>query len=119
MSGMPVEATAPSLAHEERAWGVFCHLSLLVGLGVLGPWAVGRWVATPESALARHAREALNYQITFYVYAGLCGLLVFVVIGIFLLPGLALVGGWLAAVAAWRTSQGAPVHYPMSIRFFP
>lgn len=103
---------------------MLCHL-LAIFTGFLGPLIL--WLVKKDESryVDHHAREALNFQITFFiVFMGMLiatFVLMFVMIGILLIPViivlsiLVLVAEILAAVAA---QNGTWHRYPCSIRFF-
>ena len=115
---MPSEGLTP----DDKTFGMLCHLSGLIataviGLGFLGPLVVWLWKKDQSSFIDAHGKEALNFQITVLIAAAISFLLVFVIIGFFLLivVGIgSLVLGILACVAA---SQGRPYRHPVCIRF--
>ncbi|MFU8894502.1 MAG: DUF4870 domain-containing protein [Luteolibacter sp.] len=119
-------ATRPPLppTDEEKTLAMLCHL-LAIFTGFLGPLIL--WLVKKDESryVDHHAREALNFQITFFiVFMGMLiatFVLMFVMIGILLIPViivlsiLVLVAEILAAVAA---QNGTWHRYPCSIRFF-
>jgi len=119
-SDAPLAATAPS--ENERTWGMLAHLAALAGLvlpligNVLGPLVV--WLAKRDSSafVGAHAKEALNFNITVVIAAVVCGFLALIFIGFLL--GTALFIAWLVMtlIAGIKASEGAPYHYPVSLR---
>lgn len=107
----------PPLRPDEKGWGVFCHASLLLGLGVIVPALVYWRTSDRESPLGRHAREALNFQITIYLYSFLCALLIPAIIGLFLLFGVVVTGAVIGLIGTIRAWRGATVHYPFCMRY--
>jgi len=116
--------SAPSGAsptQDERTWGMIAHLSAFAGLvvplgNVIGPLVI--WLARrDQSAFVRtEAKEALNFNISVVIGAAVCGVLVYVFIGILL--GLALFIAWLVMtiIAAIRASEGFNYRHPVSLR---
>lgn len=123
---------APSaLTSEERGWGVAAHLSAFVGawvaLAFLGPlivWLVGR---ERHPFIDHHAKEALNFNLTFLLIGIVGGIIA--VVGAVVTLGLGLIAivpaaialaiVWIvlpiiAAVKAW---DGQGYRYPLTIRF--
>lgn len=95
---------------------VLCHLSPLVGLGILFPLVVYLVKKDGSPSVEDNAREALNFHISLYLYAFVCGLLIFLLIGF---PLLFLLGIWafvLAIIAAARGSRGEAYRYPLCLR---
>lgn len=100
---------------EARTWAMLAHLSYLV-LAVIGPLIImiamkekGRFVET-------HAKEALNFQITVMIAAFACIPLMFVIVGIFLLPVIAFGAVIYSILAGLAANEGRRYRYPMTIR---
>lgn len=110
----PPPSVPPS--SDDKIWIILCHLSLLLGVGLLLPLIVYLVKKDDSPAIGEQAREALNFHISVYLYGIVCFILVFVVIGAFLLPLLGLFSAVFAIVAAIKASEGKPYRYPMTIR---
>ena len=131
-SGSPPPGAHPSgLSSEVRNWAMAAHLSAFLGsfvaIALLGPlivWLIRREV---DGFSEQHAREALNFNLTFLlvlVVGGVGGTVLTVLtlgLGLVLvLPLLlAVVVGWivLTILAAVRASEGREYRYPFTIRF--
>jgi uncharacterized Tic20 family protein len=115
---VPPEATAVTLSSDEKIWAIFCHLSLLLGIGFVLPLVV--WLAKRDDspAVAAHAREALNFHLSLYIYGLISAVMIFVCVGYFLLMGLAIFGAICAILAAVEASKGRLFHYPLTILIF-
>jgi len=112
-------AELPSRA--ERDWALFAHLSaLLVYMtvigGILAPFIIWLLKRDEMPFAAKQAKEALNFQITVYLTALACGLLVLVVIGIPLLAALVVVHVVLTIIATMKASEGIAYRYPFNLR---
>ena len=64
-----------------------------------------------------HAKEVLNFQLSFLLYAVPCFVLMCLYIGVFLLMGLGLAGAIFAVIGAIKASEGVLYRYPIAIRF--
>jgi uncharacterized Tic20 family protein len=69
------------LTSEERMWGMFCHLSVLLAyfaaaLTFIGPLVC--WLIKKDSSrfVDYHGKESLNFQINVLIYNVICGALV-------------------------------------------
>jgi hypothetical protein len=101
---------------------MLCHLAGFAGLvgipfgNILGPLVV--WLVKKQESpyVDHHGREALNFQISATIYALICFALVFVVIGLLLLPALAIFWLVVMVIAAIRASEGVIYRYPMTLR---
>jgi uncharacterized protein len=105
---------------EERTWGMIAHLSALIGLVItlsfVGPLIV-MLAQGPKSRFVRdQAVEALNFNITVFIAIVVSILLIFVIIGIVLLP--VIVIAWLVftIIGAITANDGRPYRYPINIR---
>jgi len=112
---------------DSRSWALAAHLSapvsMIVALAFLGPLIV-YLVKKDDPFVRRHAAEALNFNLSFLLYAVLLGLVTIVgllfVVGILLLPlfaVLAIVWVVLICIAAIKAGQGEDYRYPLTIRF--
>ena len=107
---------------EQRMWAMFCHLSALAGLlfpfgSVIGPLIV--WLVKKEEMplVAEHGRKSLNFQLTMMIAYIVCFMLMFVVVGVILLPLVALFSLIMVVVSAIKANDGKEVNYPMAIEF--
>jgi len=116
----------PDATDDERTFAMFMHLTLLLNLtGVGAPISliavIIMWVTKKDESpfLDDHGREAINFQISLFIWALIlgfagvltCGIGWFLALGI---PVLGAVGMILAAVAA---NHGEFYRYPMTFRF--
>lgn len=120
-------ADVPSTRDPSRIWALAAHLSALLSLTVgftfVGPLVV--YLVRPEDPFVRrHAAEALNFNLSFMIYALVLGViavvLMIVLVGVLLVPLLILLGlGWLVLVviATVKAGQGQDHRYPLTIRF--
>lgn len=115
------------LPGEVRNWAMAGHLSAFLGafvaLAVLGPlvvWLIRREV---DGFSERHAREALNFNLTILllIVAGVVFSILTVGVGLIVVVpvGLAVGIAWivLTIIAAVRASEGREYQYPLTIRF--
>jgi uncharacterized Tic20 family protein len=112
----PPPQPSPSRNSNERIWIILCHLSLLLGFGFLLPLVVYFAKKQDEPLTAEHAKEALNFHITVYLYGFVALLLCLVVVGFLLLPAVALASVVLAIVACVKASEGGFYRYPLTLR---
>jgi len=102
---------------------MFIHLSALsafigVPLGhVVGPLVLWLIKKDQNPTLDAHGKEALNFQISSMIYACVSALLIFVLIGIFLLPAVLIANFALTIVGAVKANNGEFYRYPLTIQF--
>lgn len=128
----PIEQS--TLTQNDRLWAAAAHASALV-MALASSWMIGIagavaafvvWMLVRDRSAfaAEHAREALNFNISMFIYAAISvAVLVFTLgIGIVLLAPLWLVLGlmWLVCslVATFKAYDGKSYRYPMTMRLF-
>jgi uncharacterized Tic20 family protein len=108
---------------EARNWGMLCHLTALAGFigipfgHILGPLVVWLLKKNDYPSVDEQGKESLNFQISLSIYGIISALLIFVMVGIFLLIVLILADLILVIVASVKTSNGESYRYPLTIRF--
>jgi uncharacterized Tic20 family protein len=111
----------PPSAAPDRTWDVLCHISALAGFvvpfgNILGPlilWLIKRQELPSVDA---HGKEALNFQISVTIYMAVAAVLMLVIIGFFLMIGIAVAAIVLVVIAAVKASNGELYRYPLTIR---
>ncbi len=114
-------ADATTVSADSRNWGVLTHLSAFVMLfgipAVIGPvvlWAVKK---QDDPYVDFHGKEAVNFNISFLIYAVVAALLIVLLIGVILLPTVLLTWFVLVIVAAVKAGSGEYYRYPFTIRW--
>jgi uncharacterized Tic20 family protein len=115
--------------NREEYWGMplntYCmliHLSqlssiVIPGLGFILPiimWATNK---DKNVAIDNHGKATVNWLISLFIYSIVCGVLVFLVIGIFGLILLGILNFIFAIIAAIKANDGQVWVYPLSIQF--
>lgn len=106
----------------EKQWVLLSHLSGFAGFifpfgHILGPILVHFAKKDQSAAVAEHSKEALNFQITFTIYYIIASILVFLLIGFFLIPVLVVIHIFLMIKAALAADKGDFYRYPLTFRF--
>lgn len=126
------QVATPTLS--DRQWAAGAHVSALV-LALLTSWAAGIagavaafvvWILVRDksSFAAEHAKEALNFNISMFIYAAISVVLVIFTLGIGIivaLPVWVVLGlMWLVCslIAAFKAYDGHMYRYPLTIRLF-
>ena len=107
---------------EEKQMGMFLHLSQLANIilfpvGIILPIVLWQTQKDKMPALDAHGKEVVNWMISETTYMIVSIVLIFLIIGIFLLPVVALVGIIFPIIGAVKANNGELWHYPLSIRF--
>lgn len=112
----PVAATQRAIDSNDKLWIVLSHLSPFLGVGLILPLII--WLVKKDDSelVSYHAKEALNFHITVFIYAVVCWLSLFILIGFILLPALALASLVLIIIAAIKSAGGERYRYPFTIR---
>lgn len=110
----------PVPSSEERTWAWVAHagsiLAAWAALAFVAPLLVLLLKGKDSAFVRRHAVESLNFQITTLIYAAISFVLIFVLIGIFLLVALGIF--WIVAVVVGtvRAANGEEFRYPLTLR---
>lgn len=106
---------------DEKNLAVIAHLAPLAGYFVaIGQIAIPLilYLTAQQPFVRDQAREALNAQISFTVYFLVAGVLAYLLIGLLILPLLALMVLWTMISACLAVSRGNNYHYPLIFRLF-
>ena len=122
----PTEPQQPQkdIGKDARYWAMWCHLAGFAGFPlpivgfVLGPLMVWLHKKHDHPFIDQHGKEAVNFQISMFIYMVLASLLITVCIGAILLAALAIADVIFIAVAASKASDGELFCYPMVIKRF-
>lgn len=112
-------AAGPSA--EERQWAMFAHLSTLVGLlipfgSLLGPLIIWQIKKAEMPFVDDQGKEALNFQITVFLAVVVCIVLMFILIGMLLLPIVGIAWLVLSIMAGIKANNGETYRYPFTLR---
>lgn len=103
------------ITRDDTTWAMLAHLSFFM-LAIVGPLVI-MLTRGQHSPYVRHqAVEALNFHITFTLAMFASVLLLFVLVGIVLIPIVAVSGLVFTIQATIAANRGEPYRYPVSIR---
>ncbi len=115
------EPMQPMPEKEERTWGMLCHLSAFAGFivpfgGILAPLII--WLIKKDEMpfVNDQGKESINFQITLFVAAIICMILMFVGIGFLLIIALAIYAVIMIIIASIRANEGIYYRYPYALR---
>lgn len=116
-SGVPAIETNP----EARQWGMFAHLSSLIGLVIpfgnfIGPLVVWLMKKDQMPFVNDQGKESMNFQITVLIAAIIAGATICIGIGFVLLPLVGVAAAILAIMAGIKANEGVPYRYPFTLR---
>ncbi|MDQ1393737.1 MAG: uncharacterized protein QOF30_2714 [Acidimicrobiaceae bacterium] len=113
--GAPGGYNAGPPTSDDRTWALLSHLSYFV-LSIIGPIII-MVTKGKESAFVRdQAVEALNFHITLAIASVISFILIFVIVGIFLLAAVIIAGAVLAIMGAIAAYNGTAYRYPLTLR---
>jgi uncharacterized Tic20 family protein len=128
-TGSDESSAAPAKGHDQelgsnaRRWAMFCHLAGLAWMMVWPLPIIGGVVATlivwqikkdDAPFIDRSGKQAFNFQLSMLIYSAV---LAITVIGVFLVPVVAVLNIVFTIIAAIRAGDGKGYRYPLSIEF--
>lgn len=118
----PAPTPPPVSDHERetRQWAMFIHFSLLAGwvvplAGLIVPIVLWQIKKDELPGIVPHAHIVLNWIVSSLVYALICFILIFLVIGIFGFMALAVATLIFAIVGGVKANEGIAWEYPGTI----
>lgn len=107
---------------ETRQWAMFLHLSQLAGFvvpvaGLIVPILIWQLKKGEMPELDIHGKIVVNWIISELIYAAICAVLVFLLIGLLLFIPLAIIAVAFPIVGAIKANNGRAWKYPLSISF--
>ena len=116
METLPLTDVSSTPKGSDKIWSMLCHLSALLGVGILLPLVVYLAMRQESQYVAATAREALNFHLSVLLYSLCCIPLVFIVIGVPLLLVIGLGSLVLAIIATIKAADGHCYRYPLTLR---
>jgi len=118
--GQTSEVTTPASTERNRAtnqWAMFIHFSILAGWivpigGLIVPILLWQIKKDELPGIVPHAHVVLNWIVTSLVYALICFILTFVLIGIFGFIALGLATIIFAVIGGIKANEGQLWEYP-------
>jgi uncharacterized protein len=105
------------VSQDDKTMGMIAHLSGIV-TGFIGPlviWLINK-DKTDKDWVITEAKEALNFQITVLIAMMISGALTVVLIGLLMIPAVAIAALVLAIMAGLKANSGESYRYPLTIR---
>lgn len=120
----PVPTTAMTEPKKDTVnWAMLCHIGgLATYLGVpLGniiiPLVIWFLKKDQDSFLNESGREAVNFQISFTIYATIAGLAFFILIGFVLFPIVLIAHIIFTIIGTLKANKNETYRYPFTLRF--
>ena len=116
----PVHPEEDNRDKETNQWAMFIHFSVLAGwviplAGVVVPILLWQLKKDELPGIVPHAHIVLNWLVTSLVYAAICFVLTFIIIGIFGWMALVLVTIIFSIIGGLKANEGEVWEYPGTI----
>lgn len=107
--------------NDESNWGMFAHLSALVGFiipfgSLVAPLIIWLTKGKESAFVGEQAKEALNFQITMAIVFIVCFVLSFILIGLLFMAIAAIADLVFVILATLTASKGQLYRYPYTLR---
>lgn len=107
---------------DANQWAMFVHFSLLLAWfgfipGVVVPIILWQIKKGEFPIIDQHGKNVVNWIISEVIYAAICTVLVFLIIGVFLFIPLAIVAIVFPIIGGIKANNGEVWEYPLTIRF--
>ncbi len=111
-----------NLNNEEKNWAMACHLATLIGIfipfgNIIAPLVIWLMKKDQMPMVAREGKKSLNFQILVTICVFVAFLLMFVIIGAFLLPVIGIAAIVFVVIATVKVSNGVDYQYPVNVKF--
>ena len=125
-SNCGTKAASPGVTSQSlnpQNWAAIAHVSGGFGCVVLGfgcivfPLLIWILKRSDDPFIDHQAKEALNFQITMFIFLVISVVLCYIIIGVFLLCPLLVIDFVMPIIAAVKASRGVDYRYPFCIRF--
>ncbi len=117
----PPPVRVPMSEPEARNWAMAAHLCAFAGYiapfgNIIGPVLIWQIKKEESEFVAFHAKESLNFQISIFIYAIICVVAMFVLIGFLMVMALIVFELVVVIMACMAASRGERYYYPLCIR---
>ena len=118
----PTPRTEDELNAQTRQWGMFLHMSLLLGflipvLGLVVPILIWQLKRDEFPGIDPHGKNVMNWIISFFIYGVGSAILCMVVIGFPMLMALGVCGIIFPIIGGIKANDGEVWGYPLAIKF--
>ncbi|MHC4265254.1 MAG: DUF4870 domain-containing protein [Planctomycetota bacterium] len=110
---------------DARMWSMFCHLGGLAGIiplfpvigSIIVPFIIWQVKKDDHMFINENGKEALNFQLSIFIYYMASLVLCFACLGFILLPAVFIFKVIFVIIASLRANEGKSFRYPLCIRF--
>jgi uncharacterized Tic20 family protein len=104
------------ITQDDKNLALLAHLGSLFG-GFIVPLIL--WIVKKDESkfVSEHARKSLNFQLSMLIYVIVSFIMVFFIIGIFMMAALGVFATVVMIIASVAASKGEDYNYPLCIDF--
>ncbi|MGK0389089.1 MAG: putative Tic20 family protein [Maribacter sp.] len=111
-----------AISQDDKQWGMLAHLGTFLGAivpfgNIIAPLVMMSMYQEKSEFVVKHAKEALNFQLSLLIYYTIAGMSIFFLIGFLLLPLVFVFAIIYTVVAGLKANEGEDYQYPFTIRF--
>ncbi len=112
--------TSGTSTNQSNTWAMLCHLSALAGFiipfgSIIGPIVLWQIKKKEFPFVDDQGKEAVNFQLSVFLYLLVSMLLMFVGIGFLLVAAVGITTLVFTIIAAIKANQGIAYRYPLKI----
>jgi len=100
---------------DERIFAMLIYVSSFFTT-FIGPLVI--WLVKKDSPFVNyHGKEYFNFLISYAIYSFIAWILIFIIIGVIILPIIGIMAFVFTIIAAIKSYEGQAYHIPLTIRF--
>jgi uncharacterized protein len=122
MSYMQHQPNMSMQTPEQKQWGMFLHLSLLLNLlippaGIVVPIIIWQMKKDEMTALDAHGKMVVNWIISSFIYLIISGILTIVLVGLLGFLAIGIMSVVFPIIGGIKANNGEFWEYPLTIKF--
>lgn len=112
-----------AISQDDKQWGMLAHFSTFLSMvapvagAIIPPLVLMSMYQDKSEFVVKHAKEALNFQLSLLIYYTIAGMSLFILVGFIALPLLIIFAIIYTVVAGLKAQEGKDFQYPFTIRF--
>lgn len=114
---MDTQYQSAAVPQDQKTQAILAHILTIVA------WIIAPLIIylinkdTSNNFATEHAKESLNFQLSFTLYYIIGFILMLLIVGIFIVAALGILQLVFVIIATVKAANGEPFRYPMTIRF--
>ena len=114
----PAPSGSPELTNEQRTFALCAYLiPLVTNSNFIAPLIIWLLKKGEDPYIEKHAKESLNFQITFAIFAVISYVSIFLLLGMLLFPAVIITYIVFAIIGSVKAYKGEDYRIPICIRF--